>query len=221
MFRYFHKIIFLFLFILVMAAGVVVAQAENGRANSIEPGSWSIQFKIDENFQLTSFSGSAISIKRHWSEKRAVRAGISFGANVRDYDSDYTRPDTMYTRTTETNGESMSASAHYLIYPAPDKDVLLYLGAGPSFSYTRDKNTYTSLDRYDYSRTWSVGLGSVIGVEWFATRTISLLAEYTGGINYSSNISERRSETGYKTEHSRKNISASSSGVRFGLSAYF
>jgi len=221
MFRYSHKIIFLFLFVLVMAAGVVVAQADEGRENSIEPGSWSIQFRIDENFQLTNFSGSAISVKRHWSEKRAVRAGMSFGANVRDYESDYTRPDTMYTTTYEMNRESVSASAHYLFYPAPGKDVLLYLGAGPEFSYSRDKKTYTSSGRYDNSKRWSAGLTSVVGVEWFATRAISFLAEYTGGLNYASTTHTTRSESGNKTDRHTDSISASSGGVRFGLSAYF
>lgn len=218
--RYCHKIIWLFSLMLVMAAGAAVAGADDGRDNSIEPGSWSIQFRIAENFQLNSFSGSAISIKRHWSDKRAVRAGMSFGAVVSDLDSDYTRPDTLITSTSDSNRESVSVSTTYLIYPAPGRDVLLYLGTGPSFSYYRDKKTYP-LDRYEYSRTWSVGLSSVIGVEWFATRSLSLLAEYTGGLSYSATSHIRRAETGHKIDDSRKTIEASSGGVRFGLSAYF
>ena len=193
---------------------------EEGRENSLEPGSWSIQFRIGENFQLSNFDGSALSVKRHWSKSRAVRAGMSFGASLSDYESGYSIPDTSYSKTSDRNRGAVSGSITYLIYPAPEREVLFYLGVGPTFSYSRDKRTYQDYDRYEYNRLWSIGLGSVIGVEWFATRSISLLAEYTGGLKYRSSSVEDYSN-GKTRVNDNQYFEASSSGVRLGLSAYF
>ena len=55
----------LFSVCLALTAAAAVECAGETRENSLEPGSWSIQFQIDENFQLKSFSGSAGSVKRH------------------------------------------------------------------------------------------------------------------------------------------------------------
>ena len=50
--RFSFKIILLFSFGLLLVTATVVANADEGRENSLEPGSWSIQYKINENFQL-------------------------------------------------------------------------------------------------------------------------------------------------------------------------
>jgi hypothetical protein len=207
-------------FVLILSAAVTVSADESARDNSIEPGSWSIQFSIDDDFQLASFAGSAISLKRHWSEGRALRGGLSFGARTLDTDNSNITPDTSYSTTRDSNQGSVSTNLFYMVYPAPDREVLLFFGAGPIFSYSRTKTNYPDADRNNYSRIWSAGLAGVFGVEWFASRSISLMAEYTGNFSYISSVKEAYSR-GRTNKVDEQFFNIDSTGVRFGLSAYF
>jgi hypothetical protein len=50
--------------------------AQNQEANhSLERSTWSLQFQISNNFTLSSFQGSVISAKYHFSKQRAFRFG--------------------------------------------------------------------------------------------------------------------------------------------------
>ena len=64
-----------------------------------------------------------------------------------------------------------------MLYFRPEREVKFYLGAGPYVGYDlgrRERNEAT-LER---SQRFTVGIGGRLGTEWFATKSISLLAEY-------------------------------------------
>ena len=64
---------------------------DSEKQNSLVAGSWSLQFRITDNFQLSSFQGATISAKRHFSEGRAIRFGMSLNGSVTD--KEYRRTD--------------------------------------------------------------------------------------------------------------------------------
>ncbi|MDO9580855.1 MAG: hypothetical protein Q7J06_09875, partial [Bacteroidales bacterium] len=48
----------------------------------IKDNSKALQFQIGSNFQLQSFQGSSISLKKHKSIKRAIRYGLTIGGGA-------------------------------------------------------------------------------------------------------------------------------------------
>jgi len=202
----------------------------NGK-NSLLKGSWALQFQINDNFTLSSFQGSTISAKRHFSNKRAIRFGMSLSSAVTDQDQSSSQ--TAGSDHAESDAQRITINTQYALYPSPDKNVNLFFGSGPVVSLSRSNTTTRSL-RGSFStanRTrdtgWSAGLSGVLGVEWFATRNISLSAEYTSSLVYSSSnikaISEQiaSNRITFETERHTKAFQFGSGGVNFGLSIYF
>jgi hypothetical protein len=103
------------------------------------------------------------------------------------------------------NSQFYGIAAQYVFYPNPNPKVNLYLGSGPSVSYSR----FTQDDTREgqgagqggtvlISRSgsgWSVGLSNVLGVEWFVAKNISLSAENRFLIAYRSTKTEQSIES--------------------------
>lgn len=225
---------------LFYCTAVVNAQAqtetspEQKEKNSLAQGSWAFQFLIDENFKLSAFRGSTISVKRHFSDKRAIRLGLELNAVVSDADESILNDRELKSK---ADNELITISAYYTIYPSPGKDVNLFYGAGPKVGFSlsgstvtvvRDVGTSTRIKSDESS--WSAGITGILGVEWFATRSVSLTAEYSSIFEYQSISIERTDElktgTGNfeitnKTERDVKNFRFNPESVKFGLSVYF
>ncbi|MBD3218643.1 MAG: hypothetical protein GF310_10230 [candidate division Zixibacteria bacterium] len=222
------------------------ARAED-RENYLVRGSWSMQFGIVRDFTLTSFNGGLISAKRHLSPNTAFRFGLSLRGDVGDNSSETSRSYEQpgggeeFTRTSDGNTSNLilNISTQLMFYSTIEKSVNLYFGFGPNFNYSRDKDefdleyTYEDIPDRDgfenrYMRSWSAGFLGSWGVELFASKKISFIAEYGARIEYYSLYRETNSEE-YVDETGRfENFSEDShdfriisDAVKFGISLYF
>lgn len=79
-------------FILVFCTGfgTVYAQTDElpkiDTKNSLLKGAWALQFQINNNFSVSSFQGSTLSAKRHFSNKKAMRFGVSLSGSISEQD---------------------------------------------------------------------------------------------------------------------------------------
>ncbi len=175
--------------------------------NSLLPDTWALEFGIGYNFSLTSFQGSALSIKRQLNSHEAIQLGI--GGSLSDQSTSgstqYNLGDTLTygnSQTGASNGGSIQVNLQYVYYPNPDADVNFYIGAGPTIGYSRSRyNTnYTpalpvpadSTVYIDYpsspnqnSTSWNAGVSAMAGVECFVWKFVSIHAQYGLNLTYS------------------------------------
>jgi hypothetical protein len=87
----------------------------------LEAGVWTLQFWVTQNFTLGSFQRSALSAKRHFSPRSALRAGLSLTADFREARprealGDSSEEDAGNERTAEHDQQRVSLSAQYVRY---------------------------------------------------------------------------------------------------------
>ena len=229
--------LFLPVFALFISSSMLIArQSTPTSKNSIEDGAWALQFQITNNFTLTSFEGTTISIKHFTSSTNALRLGATLGASVSDNDNNSpTSIDSIRaTSSNDVNSQSIAVQLHFLVYPSPTSDVNLFLGLGPFGSYFRSRSSVENdhlVDSRDsvLSRSattgygWGIGVNALIGAEWFATHGISVSAEYSTSAGYSSSTTTTDFDVpqSSSSERTSKGFNLNSSSVRFGISAYF
>jgi hypothetical protein len=222
------------------------AKAE-GNKNYLVRGSWSMQFRISNNFTLSNFEGGLISAKRHLSEKSAIRFGLSLSGSTSDRSTDVISitEDSLRRRARDESRDddldafSAGITSQIMFYTTSDKALNFYFGVGPDFNYTRSKRNSVIQNDQDhipvrdgtdsaFGRQWSFGLLGSWGVEWFITRKLSIMAEYGAGMEYFSRHEESKSITYIedRTATSQKindedGFRFYSANVNFGLSVYF
>lgn len=194
---------------------------------------WAMQFEINQNFDLNSFEGSTLSLKRMSSPAKAWRLGLDLDAGTANGD-DITVFDDSLTNTSDVDNDhySIAISIHRVTNTNPDSKISFFYGYGPfgGYSYTKTGNriiatTGNSTGQITKSRTWSAGLRGIMGVEWFFAKNMSLLAEYGSSVSYRRN--KRTQATDYSDGSSRLNEridkvwNFDAELVKFGLSAYF
>ena len=212
-------------------------EARNNRNNSLTKGAWAFQFEIVGdlfNLDLRNLFGSTLAVKKHTSDGSALRIGLGLGFNLSDQDRTSERDgDTVIQSDYDRNSQSVNIVMQKIFYPAPTADVNFFYGLGPKASFSHEKTTeerqsrtrWTSSERY----SWSVGVTGVLGVEWFPTRSISLLAEYGSDIQYKWQKRKNKSLRTYPddatvlyiSEDKSKSFSLGTSLVKVGLSVYF
>jgi hypothetical protein len=206
-------------------------QSEAGEAkNSLRAGVWALQFRINNNFTLGGFQGGVISLKHHRSARSAFRLGLSLGFAADD-DQSYltTRNDTVIVdgkQDRRNNRQNVRLDLQYVRYPNPGSRVNLFVGVGPLLSYYRnyyeqESNTAVA---YQERTSWGVGASGQLGVEWFATKSISLHAEYGVFIQYVWSSEEGQTvdtTTRRVTSGDGRSVNFGASSLLFGLSAYF
>ena len=239
------KVFFLLLFLI---APLLIAQSENSvnekeKVNSLESGSWSLQFQITDNFQLKSFSGQTISVKYHFTESSAIRTGLTLNTRSADYETSY--PDLVEENNSdksENDRSEISLNTDYLFYLAPENNLNFFFGGGLEFNFSKTKSSDSRREIYS-DTTYSIrtesrdnkshgyGVRLLVGVEWFVNSYISFHAEYSTKITYELIDYKRIAETNY-IDPSREGIvrKENSEGdtiniypysVQFGLSVYF
>jgi hypothetical protein len=181
-------------------------------AESMQAGSFALQFGVQNNFNLSSFSGALVSGKYHFGERIALRFGVSASAGQVDESSQSQFEDDpgvfSQFRTTERSSDDlrMSLEAPLVFYPAPEAPVKPFLGFGPTLFLAHSESNYVQTDRterddlgqielrvqeeVDDRRTWGAGAVGVVGAEWFATRAISFSAEYLTTFRYERTTAE-------------------------------
>jgi len=214
------------------------AQDSEPKKNSLQEGMWALQFQVSQNFTLASFQGSTISLKRQYSPNVAIRLGSSINLSSSTSATGFlSMPDSFiyYSQNAFGNSQNISVTAQYLRYPDPIAGVNLFFGAGPVIGFGRAKDVReqiqfranTPVDRdqaTDLVTNWSLGLSMAAGVEWFASTSISISAEYGSSLLYSWRKMTRTRDPftpGGDLESKNSSFGFLPSKVLFGLSAYF
>jgi hypothetical protein len=216
-----YRLVFALLVLLTLASAAVAGAADETTEGPMRPGAWAIQFGIGDNFTLNSFSGGAVSVKRHSSAKVAWRAGVSFGLSDLSSDRSIETPDTTLLEEADFGHQSIGVELDRLHYFGAGPAVHPYFGYGPRAAWS---SGHSSDDFYDREQDfWSAGVGAVFGAEYRASSAIGIHAEYRASFQYVSRTQEERSlivdAAVRRGEDTSWNLS--SGGVRFGLSAYF
>ena len=224
------------LFVAIGINGLVLASAFSQEPSTVttdaQKPKWALQFQINDNFSLTSFQGSTISLNKCLSNNRSFRMGLSLNTTLEDYD--------MESRIIEDNEDKSENNFHFLLttqyvrnYKNRNK-VTPFFGFGPAvqFNYDNEKNTFGTSSRTSVKTTsWGMGISGVIGVEYFIRNNLGLLAEYGSNLMYNRSKTEditeiRRGEnnkfvTTEDIDEKTTTIDFSPALVKFGLSIYF
>jgi hypothetical protein len=217
-------VVFVVLVLSVLSSSLGYSQEQKNN-NSLEAGAWSLQFKITDNFSLSTFTGSLVSLKRHFSPRSALRVGIGLSALQTDSEGEFSDPDTVFTDVGESSFTGVQVDLQYVRYTNPESRGSLFWGIGPTFQYSKsDAMIDYGGDTVDSRRRrWSIGIIASLGVEWFPTKVIGIHAEYGLQGLYSSMTDD--SERTNSTESSRHRDSTfwtvSGQSVLLGLSVYF
>jgi len=219
--------------VLILSPGVIFAdEAEMEKPDTLS-NKWAMQFEIERDFDLSSFEGATLSLKRITSPGKAWRIGLDLNAGTDNREQTDIYEDTL-TSTNEIDSDryAMTLSIFRVFEADPAAKLKFFWGFGPfgghSFSKSNTRTVNTTGDsagNLSKSRTWRVGISGIMGVEWFFSKNMSLLAEYGSSLDYSWNRTTQL--TNYTTGYSRygerinKSWNFDADAVKFGLSAYF
>lgn len=228
--------------LLLLVAFSVRTEAQTSNNNQLTEHSRAIQFQINSNFTLGSFQGAALSYKHHLQPSSALRVGVDLSLNDANTEA---AQKTFYSDTLRTSGNStrdqssvaLQLNTQAIWYSESSLGILFFYGTGPFVGFSRwhqEDESISSTVGFPQSKstlegtatTWSLGLTGLLGVEWFASKSISLHAEYGIRLGYAWTKNESSGNTlatRYKTtsEGTTTSWQLSSNAVRFGLSVYF
>jgi len=210
----------------LVAGGPTGAFAQTDRVNSLQDGAWALQFGIGGNFTLNTFNGATISVKKHFSDRSAVRAGVTLTAQSSDSHTEVAFEDTVNSIVAQSDRDTygVSLGLEWVRYLRPEARWSFFAGLGPSISFSHSTNTDESSDRSfvrtDRSNLWGFGVNGLFGGEWFATKVIGIHAEYRMGAGYNK-VSDDTDNSDFHVHREGKSWSLSPGFVRMGLSAYF
>ena len=209
------------------------------KTHALHSRSWAMEFQINRTDVIGPFRGATIALKKQRSDHAAWRLGLTLDFFAGTTDESDAASDTSFaasrTRNSHSDRQSIGVSFLRISYPAPEAAVKPYWGVGPSFRYARSAGHESDVNlgaRYDprplrftsRGHGWGAGIAGVAGAQWFATPSISFLAEYGIAAEYSSSITAQHSTVGgYRrdADYRSSGFSLNSTGVALGLSAYF
>lgn len=170
---------------------------ESKKENSLQPGSWSIQFQLEEELSLEPFDGLIIAMKRHFSKHTALRIGFDLDlefADDEDQEKIFSGDSLIGTRNSafDRNMQRLDVDFLYLKYPNPEATINFFWGIGPLIMFSRNKSERVSINAViedestteSWTRIWAAGGRGLIGVEWFVAEGISFHGEYRASFSY-------------------------------------
>jgi len=191
-------------------------------------GKFALQFQINDNFSLSSFQGTVLSGKYHFSSRDAVRLGLSVEFDDSDSELSSNQLDTVNVDTfkRDRNSFGITINTQYIRYIRGTENISFYGGVGPFVSY----NTSTSsgevkleenIDKYESTNDYyTLGLDLLFGVEWWFHKYMSLSAEY--GIKFMYRSHEGINKIGIvKMEITENYFRLTANSINFGISVYF
>ncbi|MGM0739155.1 MAG: hypothetical protein ACQETM_08375 [Bacteroidota bacterium] len=221
--------------------------SSSSNRHSLTEGNRALQFQIGSNFQLSQFQGNVISYKRHRTDHSAWRMGISLGGSLSRSDNETEDAaisgDNINTQEQERKDRDLEITIRPQLqrYLPTSRAIRPYFSygalAGYSYEYSESKAysgqqepAILSNMRENTQHGARAGVTVNYGVEWFATSSISFLAEYGADLYYRYSNLESVQDTynvGGEQEMERRSsgikhgLFLSPRPVRFGLSAYF
>lgn len=199
---------FLILFVTISSA--------YGQDSLLSEDSRALQFRITDNFNLSSFTGSLFSYKWHISSDNAHRIGLSLNTVYAERDDTFGSRGEIDLSNLDFNIFINFSWMHYL---NPGADMKFYYGYGPGVSLGYSQGTNSREDGSKLTGTtkrYAIAALGYAGVEWFFHHTMSLHAEYGASLRFSY----RNREIGI-SETEDKVVRAGGDGVKFGISVYF
>lgn len=230
-----NKKLQVFFAILVSTVFLRTGYAQDSQVPRMAAGATSLDFTIDKNFQLKSFSGSTLSGTCHINERTAFRVGLSINSNyqVNDYYTyQYTNP-LENSDNSHYSSTSVTINAVIMYYSKASGSIFFYYGAGPAFTYKRGRGDGSSIiegsKSSEYTTTedgYMVAVTGILGVEYFIDQRFSVHAEYGVYAGYSSNKFKEKSYSipDYNSaDYTWKStgFSLSNKDIALGLSIYF
>jgi len=188
----------------VLLAVVILSSslmADERSEEALKADSWSFQFAINDNFDFNSFEGTNLSCKKHLSDTKAWRLGVGLSATSRN--NSETTNNQNQSGSEDANSQSglyVDLSLLLLHYKSPKSRVAFFYGIGPEVGLSRNKSesepVYPPANISHSYYSWSIGGGirGILGVEWFATKDISLFAEYGTSLEYLYSYTEQESK---------------------------
>lgn len=206
--------------VLIISSNIILAQDKEEHK-----GLYALQFQIGQNFQLSSFQGSVISGKYNFSDRDALRLGVSITTNNQDQNGLVNHHDQLdnYSSTMKNIINNFSIGLQYIRNNYYRWNINFYYGAGPIIGYNyNDNNTKDNFGNINrvMNTQWNYGISAMAGVEWYFLKDMSLSAEYGIMYNY---FQETMANTQPNTDSTTKikGFLIQPLGVRFGLSVYF
>jgi len=203
--------------------------ADSLKNTSFEFGKSSLQFGLGSYFTIGSYKGTIFSGKYHFSNKVALRTGISLTAynDDQNINSEYRDNDSLFSSiNSERNDVQLSFESLVLYYLNPQAEIKFYFGLGPYFSYSYDERVSdeginsTPFRKVTLDKTIAFGLSTAYGIEWFFKKDMSLIADYGFKVRY---FERKRQIEDLFTEKTTKNTGYSfgQNYVKAGISIYF
>jgi len=199
------------------------------------PVGQAIQFGIGSSFTLRQFDGATISYLHYRDHDRAWRASLDLNLNYEDADARlnfWNGQEGADTSHDEATWRS-SAGAVFECLWYRGEAISTYFGGGPRVSFASQHNEYWDfyLDegwrKHVYEdNDFGAGVRGSLGIQWVATRWLTIHAEYNAQALYHRKVSKRLSENTGTGVHDNETVvsnglSLDSLGARFGLSVYF
>lgn len=231
-------------FCLVIVLGMTAFSQETNQQpteDEVTAYPWSLQFRVTNDYLMTSFEGKSLSIKKQVSPTSAWRLGISpnfrFGSESLDsYNSIDTSGIIIHedanSQDTDQDVIGIEIDFVYVKTISQSKPIYPYVGIGPmiSYSYQKNKRTLTDSDDYNVNKyeEFRAGGTALCGVEWRFKKQFALFAEYAIDLYYRNRVTETESisvngtqlrNTGYTRDDTSFNLGNST--VTTGLSLYF
>lgn len=202
--------------------------------------------KADHGVNINFFNGYAISYKYNTIQDVNYRIYLNLGSSWTDRQDDsknISSNNQSRIEKEDNNNTYISANLSYqfLFNIISQKSFNFYIGVGPNLNYRYEKwehNTNSQYDDYDYfseyinnSKSFGVGIISLVGIEAYLTKNITLFAEthLVGSRNWSSY--ERKNNSFNSNYDDNINSSENSSDgsswnvnlqlVKVGLGIYF
>ncbi len=226
------KISIMIVLLILIGNTFAVAQSQEPKPKLSPNKNWALELKFNNFSSLENFLFAG---KRHFSENSALRVSVEIDAYAYNTDSDMNISDPYdeidYKTEQVSSFYDITVSIQSISYSSLKKDLRLYLGAGPQFSYNKyirdieraDIQGYYQEDENTY---WGVGLSSLFGIEWFVAKNVAFLAEYGANFEFGRAVS-KQTRIDNDGESDRKEISEEDrfsfdgSEAKFGLAFYF
>ncbi|HOP06984.1 MAG TPA: hypothetical protein PLF13_06800 [candidate division Zixibacteria bacterium] len=189
------------LLLLISFMTISSAFSQVDSSDSRRAGDWALQFQLADDFDIQSFQGTTISLKKFHGINQATRLGLTLSGRYLDSDGVTVEDDTLTaTGTNESNNFEIGLRLQRLWYRSTADVTSFYFGLGPDISFYRSKTNSVTVnsdgrirDSRNLVRRWGMGASMVAGVEWFVHRAVSISAEY----NLLALYSHEKQETDY------------------------
>jgi hypothetical protein len=226
LFHSFIKFSFAFLFASLIFVSTGFSQSTT-YLDSLD-GKFALQFQITDNFTLSSFQGTVISGKYHFSKRDAIRLGLEIILGDSESETIVNNLDTntVDQSVEDTNNFGFTINSQYIHYIRGTDDISLFGGIGPYFRYYKStRNRELIVDEIktlseSENENYSIGLDLLVGVEWWFHKYMSLSAEY--GLKFFYLFSKSNFKDDFReAESEQKSYNISGNHINFGITVYF